>query len=745
MPHKLEKINVAIGLSAWCERAGVLPDWQNPPGRLVAQTTFLVVTVILLVACTQQPAKQDTTAFEPPVSNIDTARNALEQTNEAEVEAPTEGVQAKVFPGTDRNFKKPASRKPIRLDGEAVMLNFEQAPLAEVVHSILGDTLGLDYVVEHPISGEVTVRTRSPVPRDQLLPILESLLRNNNVLMVRGPNDRFFVSGSPSMRSTVPRFDTDPSTGFSHIIVPLQYIGAVEMAEILGPVAPEDSFVRIDQSRNLLILAGTQLQLEGWLDIVSTFDVDQLADKSVGIFPLENSTVGEVFAELQHIISAGEGAGLGGLVRIMPVDRLNSILVVSPRLSYVNAIRDWVEKLDSVADPAAEPTLHVYPVKNGNAGQLASLLSTIYGGGTGGAGASTPASVAPGLNSARSSSSAGSGVGGSSGMDGGASMPATGSGNKPRGGTFQLGDNVRVVADNFNNALLVYAPASEYRRIERTLTKLDVVATQVLIEASIIEVTLSDDLEYGLEWAFDNNFGGGDIGAGLLDLGSGEGIGRRIPGFSYTITNSAGAVKAVLNALAEKSMINVISTPSVMVLDNHTAAIHVGDQQPIQGQQTVTNGGNVQTSITYKDTGVKLQVTPSVNDGGLVTMDISQSVTDVGPVDAATRQRSFLERNVSSRVAVRTGESVVLGGLIRDNEASGRSGIPLLMDIPVLGNLFSSNTQAGVRTELLVFITPRVLESDNDLRELNREMRQRMRGLTNFDDLPVGFKSADGE
>ena len=148
----------------------------------------------------------------------------------------------------------------------------------------------------------------------------------------------------------------------------------------------------------------------------------------------------------------------------------------------------------------------------------------------------------------------------------------------------------------------------------------------------------------------------------------------------------------------------------------------------------------MQNSITYKDTGVKLQVTPSVNDGGLVTLDIDQSVTDVGPVDAATRQRSFLERNVSSRVAIRSGDSVVLGGLIRDNETEGKSGVPLLMDIPVVGALFSTTTQASTRTELLIFITPRVMEGDEDLRDLNREMRSRMRGLTNFEDLPVDFE-----
>ena len=512
------------------------------------------------------------------------------------------------------------------------------------------------------------------------------------------------------------------------MIVPLQYISANEMADILKPVARDDAFVRVDSGRNLLILAGTQLQLQGWLDIVTTFDVDQLAGKSVGIFPLANSTVEELFAELEHILAtSGPADGVGGIasmVRVMPVERLNSIMVVSPRAHYIQTVQGWIEELDSIEDPASEPILQVYPVRNGNAGQLASLLSTIYGGGSGGV--SSTGGVAPGMTEATSGG----------GSDGAGKRRSGGSG----GGTFDLGDDVRVVSDDYNNSLLVYATPYEYQKIERILSKLDVVATQVLIEASIVEVTLTDDLQYGLEWAFDNNLGGGDSGRGLLDVG-----GNLQPqaGFSYTITTET--TKAVLNALAEDSLLNVISTPSVMVLDNHTAAINVGDQQPIQSQSTVTDGGTVQNSITYRDTGVQLTVTPSVNDGGLVTLDIEQSVTDVGPVDTATKQRSFNQRAVKSRVAIRSGESVVLGGLIRDSETERQSGVPVLKDIPLVGALFSTTNTTSVRTELLIFITPRVMESDQDLRDLNLEMRSRMRGLTNFEDLPVNFDPVTGD
>jgi general secretion pathway protein D len=643
------------------------------------------------------------------------------------------GSSGLVFTGTDQSVRMPPIREPIRVyNGDAVALNFEEAPLSEVLHSVVGDILGLDYIVEHPVKGTVTLRTRSPIPREQLLPIMESLLANNGALMVRGPQNRLFISGPQNASRIAPSFQNSAGTGtgFSNVIVPLQYIGAPEMAEILKPVATDSAFVRVDAKRNLLVLAGTQMQIDGWLDIVSTFDIDQLAGTSVGIFPISRGEVEDVVVELEHIMNsaAADGAdsplrGLGGMVRVLPVERLNSIMVVSPRAAYIDTVGDWIEQLDSIDEPASESTLHVYKVMNGDAAQMAMLLSTIFGDGAGGGQSSRQSQVAPGMDSQRS------------GGGGGANAS---SGQRAGGSSFALSESIKVVSDDYNNALLVYASPYEYVKIERILRKLDVIATQVLIEASIVEVTLEDDLQYGLEWTFQNGIGNDYLGTGSLNLSSGGGgIASQASGFAYTVTNSAGFTKAVLNALAEKSLLNVISTPSVLVLDNHTADISVGIQQPIQSRQSVTDGGVSQTSIEYKDTGVKLQVTPSVNDGGLVTLEVTQSVTDVGNIDTATRQRSFNERSVSSKVAVRDGDSVVLGGLIRDNASSGKSGVPLLMDIPVLGSLFSSTVDTSARTELLIFITPRVVESDEEVRALSIEMRDRMRGITNFDDLPV--------
>lgn len=661
---------------------------------------------------------------------------------EAQRTAPT------IYKGNDRQVRLPAAAEPVRFVGEDVSLNFEQAPLNEVMHAIMGDILQLDYIVDHPVTGQVTLRTRTPIPRDELLGVLESLLMSNNALMIRGSDGRYLVTGSQSGSKLSPDVSSpkDSAAGFTTMIVPLKYISAGNMAEILKPVAEANAFVRIDNSRNLLMLAGTREQLDGWLDIVSTFDVDLLKGMSVGLFPLENSGVEEVAAALSAMLEgSGDGGPLSDLVRVVPVKRLNSILIVTPRSHYLETLGLWIERLDSSPDSRFEKRLFVYPVQNTAASRLAELLNSIYAseftgvksvtssvgsGQVAGGGIGPVAGVAPGMSAETLGGGSAEGGGGSFGLP-----SSTGEGGSisavtmmsAMGGASSLED-VRVVSDDDNNALMIYATGKQFELIKVALEQLDVVATQVIIEASILEVRLTDELRYGLEWTFKNGIGNDYDGTGIL-AATAAGPAAIIPGFSYTITNSIGDISAVLNALAEKSLINVISTPSVMVLDNHTAYIHVGDQVPTFDQQTESDGGRITQSVTYKDTGVKLTVTPSVNAGGLVTMDVAQSVTDVGGIDAATGQRAFLERNIMSRVAVRSNQSVVLGGLIRENASNTESGIPILHDLPIIGNLFGTTINDDVRTELLVIITPRALYNENELRQVSDEMRSQIRHM----------------
>ena len=680
------------------------------------------------VASPQHSAEPDSKAFVDASAALSTSASAL-----ADVNAGEQRADPTFYRGNDAQWRMPALPEPVKFIGDDVSLNFEQAPLSEVMHAIMGDILQLDYVVDRPVQGQVTLRTRTPIPRGELLEVLESLLKANNALLIKGSDGRYLVTGSQGSRLS-PEISNPASSdaGFSTIIVPLRYISATNMAEILQPVAEERSFVLVDNRRNILMLAGTRDQLDGWLDIVTTFDVDQLQGMSVGMFPLENSNVEDAAEALSAMLDSG---GQEDLVRIVPVKRLNSLLIVTPRSHYLDTLGVWIERLDSVPDSKFEKRIFVYPVQNTSARRISELLNGLYADELGvvttmESGADGGGGVAPGM----------SGVsigGGSSGISAGSNDDERDMGGKimsfgamsdSRGPSMM--EDVRVVADDDNNALMIYSTGKQFDMIKTALEQLDTVATQVIIEASILEVTLNDSLEYGLEWTFSNGLNSDNEGTGILSAVGGPLSAANGAGFSYTVANAAGNIKAVLNALAKESLLNVISTPSVMVLDNNTAFIHVGDQVPIISEQStgLNVDDRITQSVTYKDTGVQLEVTPSVNAGGLVTMDIQQSVTDVGP-QVEGQQPTFLERSIMSRVSVRSGQSVVLGGLIRENASNAESGIPFLQDLPWVGSLFGSTKKGNRRTELLVIITPRALVSENDLREVSEEMRAQIRHM----------------
>ena len=715
------------------------------------------------------------------------AKVAAEPAVPAAVAAPASSVfetgedGVRIMRGNDRVIAPP--RTSVKAEGRASTFKFEEAPISEVVHVMLGEILKVDYVLHQPVNGNVTLATRGDVSPDQAVFLLESALQANGIVMARDARGTYHVGRPDALKGIVspPRLVGNGALppGSGAVIVPLQYIGAAEMATILRPMVPAEALLRVDTLRNLLVLAGTRTQAEGWLELINTFDVDLLKGMSVGIFPLKYATVREVEAALALMTGGGGAAAAGGragvaspagagaaaaaggggaaaaqadgnpffgAVRVMPIERISSILVVSPRASNLEEARKWIERFDRPSDNNTEAQLFVYPVQNGSAKHLASVLSSVFGGGAGQSGTGGTG-VAPGLGantastqgfgSQLGSSTSGNSLGtGSTSANRGTSGLGSSQGNQAAATVTatSLGQSgVRIVADEVNNAILIYAPRSEYTKLVSSLRRLDIRSAQVLIEAMIVEVTLKDELQYGLNWRFKDIRNNGNIGNGVL----GSALTTASSGFSYTLTNSLDSISATLQALASKSLIKVISSPSVMVMDNQVASIIVGDQIPIKTGETLVGGTttNTVTNFQYKDTGVNLAVTPSVNAGNIVTMQIAQSITDLGTKDAVTQQNSFTQRQIGTKVAIRSGETLVLGGLIKDNATTTKSGIPLLKDIPVAGSLFGSTQTSNTRTELLVILTPRVVRSDEDARELNEEVRSRMRAFSSVETL----------
>ena len=651
-------------------------------------------------------------------SKIEAAADKKEGAAEDKAEAPEATEKFKLYPGTGV-FVKPAPA-PMPADGsqgEDIVLNFDGADLREVVKIVLVDIMKESYVIDPRVQGVVNIHSSHPIKRGALVPTLEAVLRMNGASLVRETDGVFHVNpfataAKGALTPQVGGMNKPLPPGYSVQIVPLKYISAREMIKILEPFTPEGGIVRVDDTRNMLFLGGNARELRHLMETIDIFDVDWIAGMSVGLFTLKSVDVKTAFTEIEKLFGDKQGP-LAGILRIIPVERLNALLVITPQPSYLEQARVWVERLDRSGATSGGSQLYVYHVQNGNAVQMATLLGQAFGKQTSQSAAPAP-TLAPGLNPAEiKSPGSTAGVGAQSGG--------------PSSVTVTVGGTTKIIADKENNALLILATPAEYELITNAIRKLDNVPRQVLIEVTIAEVTLSDEFSFGLEWYFNNNA----KGKGFLDTGA-VGISQLAPGFSYAWLDPAGSIKAVLNALAANSKLNIISSPHIMVSDNRTAKIQVGDRVPTVSQTqalatAITTATGVISSIQYLDTGIMLSVTPHINAGGLITMEISQEVSNaVKTVTSGIDSPTISKRSAQSTVTVQAGETMVLGGLISDKKSNGNSGLPFLSEIPVLGALFGAQNIKDDRTELVMMITPKLVANSQQAREITDEFRKKV-------------------
>lgn len=756
-PHRLSLLlTVALVGCASPQRPNSLLQLATPPAA--AATVPAGANANANASATEAAAPTDST-----VTTAGTTAGSNAGSNASTAAAPDSTRRQRIYPGNDQTVNL-APRAPTSAGGQKISLNFDRAPLSDVVQSIVGDILKKPYSLSGDLPGDVTLRTTSPVAQADVGAILEALLSARGLGMVTDAQGTVHIGPNDALKGIPSRPGQTIGRGLS--VVPLQHIGAREMADILKPLMAPDALVRVDTLRNLLVVQGTQTQIQSWLDLVHTFDVNALAGMSFGIFALENAEVNEIAKALELLAARGDSPIEGGM-RVLPVERLNSLLVIAPRKQMLDTVKTWIDRLDQAPDSALQPQVHVYAVQHGSATQMANVLGALFASKSSATNTNARGGLAPGLGSTSATSArattptastpatgtstgtrtaatttnrtsanaSGTSGTGSTGLSPATSLGASSqaalaaAGNTQQASAIDLEGDVRIVADDTTNSLLVHASKRAYRRIESAIRQMDIAPSQVLIEASIIEVSLTDKLQYGLQWYFNDSLGGrlsGSTGTGSLVRGTTSALSRVLPGFNYTITDAAGSVRAVLSALASETGLKVVSSPSLLALDRQAAEIRVGNQQPILSSTTTTDGGNVTQAVTYKDTGVLLRVVPRINSNGLVTLDIAQEVTDVGGIDTATGQRSFLQRSLQSRIAIPSGQTAVLGGLIRDNTSNNQSGLPGLSKIPGIGALFGATEKSIDRTELLVVLTPRVLENARQLTDISDEIRARL-------------------
>ena len=634
-----------------------------------------------------------------------------------------------------------------------VVLNLSSVPLQQAAKTVLGDMIGVNYVVDPRVDGVVSVQTTQPVTKAGALELFQAALAPIGAVLVQSrgiyriaPADQAATGAIAT--GSAPR---DGAIGGNGIrVVQLKYVSATEVARVLEPMVPKGAIVQADDARNILALKGSPGEISSMLDSISIFDVDVMRGMSFAVVPVKSSQPEKLVDELKAVFASDKEGPLKGRVKFIPNTRLGAILVVTSQPSYLPRAQTWIRRLDAKAN-GVDPQLHVYQVQNRPSAELASVLQSMF--------SNEMKVVHPTRNvSPRSKQvSLASAAGTAPGPGGGAPNPdPNGQGGLARSGGPGGGDlqtlaralnnepdspdsaetaaspstgpagapQIKIVADDTKNSLLIMANDRDYQRVLRVIEGLDVVASQVMIEAVIAEVTLNDDLQYGVQWQLSK---GGTPTATFSNAVTG-GVAAAFPGFNYVV--NAANIAATLSALNALTHVNVISTPSLMVLDNKTARLQIGDQVPITTQtatSTVTASTAIVNSITMQDTGVILSVTPRINESGRVQLEIEQEVSSVVQTTTSTiNSPTIQQRRVKTTVVVNDGEVLALGGMIQDQVSKTSNQLPLLGDLPGIGGLFSNRDNSHNKTELIVLIMPRVVRDASESRLVTEEYRRKM-------------------
>lgn len=720
-------------------------------GKVVVSFTFIAVIVLGICACTT-PAKKNVraelgeehktklhqSAGKKEKSIVTAGDRSNDVTNSTVVNAssrvpePAPAPAPELFPGTGDFVALRGGaqlKNAVKTNGDYT-LNFKGAKIEEVVRSILGDAFHVNYTIDENVKGQVNLQTSEPIAKDSLLPTLEEVLRMVGAVLVKSGSLYKIVPRKSAMTNGLsPNAKVMQSEGFQVLVVPLHYIGAGEMEKILKPFQPTGSLLQVDLNRNLLMLSGSQVELTQLLKMVKTFDVDQLRGMSVGLFPLKSIDTHTIHAELEQVLGNTKDGGLTGMLRFVPIERMNALLVITPQAKYLRDAQMWIERLDR-AEEGAAIGVHIYNVQYSRAVHLAELLEQLFE--TSGLGSERPSPrlLAPGarpveiatLNRTSAATS----------LRGGKSLVKASRVLAPNPVNLDVG-LISIIADEQSNSLIIKSTAADFEKVERAIKKLDVLPLQVMVEATIVDVELTDEFSFGLEWFFKSSHGD-KSGFGTFDSGS-PGLAPIAPGFSYAVVDAADIVRGVLNTLAGDSRLDVISSPSLMVLDNNTATIKIGDQVPVRTSEasSIESSGTdtiIASTIQYLDTGVLLEVTPRVSASGMVVMDITQEVNSVETTSTSGIDSPTInQRRIVTTVAVQSGQTIVLGGLIRESKADSQNGVPFLRKVPILGWFAGSQSQSTDRSELIVLITPTAIRDPEGARAITDELGEKMNNL----------------
>ncbi len=651
-------------------------------------------------------------------------------------------------PTSDRFTFGHKSSKSQKESGKVVHveLAFDNADLYEVLDVSLYDLFGLSYMVDPTLKTTVTLHIVGDYTRDQFIRAFNQALQLNNLSIVLGAGNIYKImpkannAGSGNAPLANPGERT--SEGDITRLFRLRYVGVAAAATNITPFLSRGAQVVQDTVNNALLITDTPENIAKAVAILGVIDVEYFSDISWQIFPLKEVDAATVATDLDSVLKAGglykrQGAVEGGF-EIFPIKSMNAVLVVTRWPSILKLVQDWVQAMDHMTE--SESNVYVYFVENGSAVDLADTLQQVF------LGTSSSKSSKSTTTKSKKTSSLSTGMGGT-GLSQNTTTPQKQTVVKPMisqagktgSGSDEFSGAVEITPDEDNNAILFRANSRDYKKIYSVLRQLDIQPREVLINVLIAEVTLTGSTKYGVEWLMKTNMQGASTVQGTLDSTSFGAAGNRAlttplgsaDGFTLGVYDSTDFLRGLVYALGSDSDVNILSSPNILALDNKEATIEVGDEIPMVTGTTTSAvaGSTVTNTVQYRKTGVLLTVTPHINSSGLVKMDLTQEVSDVGDFVQALSNYKFLTRKADTSLVVNDGQTVVIGGLMKSNVSNSQAGIPYLKDIPIIGYLFGGISKTKTKTELIIMITPHVIKNRTEADEITREFSQKLKYL----------------
>ena len=597
----------------------------------------------------------------------------------------------KIYTPILKNVPSPSKEKLQKYEVAGdLSVELTKVDIKQAIKIILGDILKLNYVLHPNVRGLVTLRTVRPITKTQMLGLLDAVLEAHGLMAVHGDGIVQIIPSSSKKDAKVTHLLKQTKDGFGVEVIPLTNIPTGKMLKLLAPVVEKDDVIDLPGINNLLLISGIKKQRITIKKLIELLDVDAMASQYVAIVSLRNTRPEVMISELEQILSPRGN----GLVRFTPIKRLNALMAITPNQKLIETVNLWIARLDKTKD-ADERRLFVYFVKHSDATALTETLKGVF---------------ASSVRHRR-----------------GILQDNDVKNKDTKSALSQTTLHPNFNSDHASNSILIWATGREYELISEVLNKVDIPPLQVLIEGTVLEVTLQDNLRYGLKYLIESgNF------RSLFTQSNAAMASSILPGFGVTF-GGQNTTKLVIDALSEITDVRVVSSPQLLVMDGGTARLHVGDQVPIitrTSSSTATDDNRITNEIEYRDTGVTLDITPKVKSSGTVTLNISQTVSDVVRTSSSEiNSPTIQQRQVTSTASLQSGTTALLAGLIREVATDIKSGIPLLHKLPVLGHFFGTTGEQKQRTELVVLISPKVIKSRDESEKITEDILQKYKGL----------------